>query len=67
MTNAPACNDVMKLDLKLDPETEEIIDVKFKTYECNSAIASRNMFVDMLINKTIEEQKRSKTKREQKH
>ena len=39
MTGAPACGDVMKLQLKLD-ETETIVDVKFKTYGCGSAIAS---------------------------
>jgi len=57
MTGAPACGDVMKLDLKLNPETDEIIDVKFKTYGCGSAIASSSMFVEMLIGKTIEEAK----------
>jgi nitrogen fixation NifU-like protein len=57
MTGAPACGDVMKLDLKLNPETEEIIDVKFKTYGCGSAIASSSMFVEMLVGKTIEEAK----------
>ena len=49
MTGAPACGDVMKLDLKLNPETEEIIDVKFKTYGCGSAIASSSMFIEMLV------------------
>jgi nitrogen fixation NifU-like protein len=57
MTGAPACGDVMKLDLKLNPETEEIVDVKFKTYGCGSAIASSSMFVEMLVGKTIEEAK----------
>ena len=57
MTGAPACGDVMKLDLKLKPDTEVIEDVKFKTYGCGSAIASSSMFVDMLIGKTIEEAK----------
>lgn len=60
MTGAPACGDVMKLDLKLNPETEVIEDVKFKTYGCGSAIASSSMFVDMLIGKTIEEAKQIK-------
>ena len=54
MTGAPACGDVMKLQLKLDID-ERIIDVKFKTYGCGSAIASSTMFVDMLKGKTIEE------------
>ena len=57
MTGAPACGDVMKLQLKLDID-ERIIDVKFKTYGCGSAIASSTMFVDMLKGKTIEEAKR---------
>ena len=57
MVGAPACGDVMKLDLKLNPETEEIIDVKFKTYGCGSAIASSSMFIEMLVGKTIEEAK----------
>ncbi len=52
----------MKLDLKLDPETDEILDVKFKTYGCGSAIASSSMFVEMLKGKTIEEAKLIKDK-----
>ena len=56
MTGAPACGDVMKLQLKLDKENR-IIDVKFKTYGCGSAIASSTMFVDMLKGLTIEEAK----------
>jgi len=52
----------MKLDLKLNPETEVIEDVKFKTYGCGSAIASSSMFVEMLIGKTIEEAKNIKDK-----
>ena len=61
MTGAPACGDVMKLQLKLD-EDERIIDVKFKTYGCGSAIASSTMFVEMLKGKTIEEAKLVKDK-----
>ena len=61
MTGAPACGDVMKLQLKLDHE-ERIIDVKFKTYGCGSAIASSTMFVEMLKGRTIEEAKLVKDK-----
>ena len=61
MTGAPACGDVMKLQLKLD-ENDMILDVKFKTYECGSAIASSTMFVEMLKGKTIEEAKQIKDK-----
>ena len=61
MTGAPACGDVMKLQLKLN-DNEEIVDVKFKTYGCGSAIASSSLFVDMLMGKTIEEAKLVKDK-----
>lgn len=62
MTGAPACGDVMKLQLKLNPDTNVIEDVKFKTYGCGSAIASSTMFVDMLKGLTIEEAKEIKDK-----
>ena len=55
MTGAPACGDVMKLDLKVDPDTDTILDVKFKTYGCGSAIASSTMFVEMLTGLTMSE------------
>ena len=61
MTGAPACGDVMKLQIKLD-EDERIVDVKFKTYGCGSAIAASTLFVDMLKGKTIEEAKQVKDK-----
>ena len=47
MAGAPACGDVMRLQLKLDID-DRIEDVVFKTYGCGSAIASSSMFVDML-------------------
>ena len=61
MVGAPACGDVMKLDLKLDDD-DKILDVKFKTYGCGSAIASSSMFVDMLKGKTLTEAKQIKDK-----
>ena len=61
MTGAPACGDVMRLQIKLNDE-ERIVDVKFKTYGCGSAIASSTLFVDMLKGKTIEEAKQVKDK-----
>ena len=61
MVGAPACGDVMKLDLKLD-DNDRILDVKFKTYGCGSAIASSTMFVEMLKGRTIEEAKLIKDK-----
>ena len=54
MVGAPACGDVMKLDLKLDID-DKITDVKFKTYGCGSAIASSGELIDMLKGKTLEE------------
>ena len=62
LAGAPACGDVMKLDLKLNPDTDEILDVKFKTYGCGSAIASSTMLVEMLKGKTLEEAKQIKDK-----
>ena len=60
MVGAPACGDVMKLQIKLKDDIIE--DVKFKTYGCGSAIASSTMLVDMLKGKTIEEAKLIKDK-----
>jgi len=60
LTGAPACGDVMKLQLKLDDDV--ITDVKFKTYGCGSAIASSTTFVEMLKGKTLEEAKLIKDK-----
>ena len=60
MVGAPACGDVMRLQLKLDGDFIE--DVKFKTYGCGSAIASSTLFVDMLKGRTIEQAKEIKDK-----
>ena len=60
MQGAPACGDVMKLQLRIDTLTDIIKSVKFKTYGCGSAIASSSMFVDMLTGITIEEAKQIK-------
>ena len=55
MTGAPACGDVMKLQLRVAPGNRRILGVKFKTYGCGSAIASSAMFVDMLQGITLDE------------
>ena len=59
MVGAPACGDVMKLQIKCEPngDTHVIKDVKFKTYGCGSAIASSSELVEMLVGKTLEEAK----------
>ena len=54
MVGAPACGDVMRLQIKVNDEGV-IEDAKFKTYGCGSAIASSTMFVEMLKGKTIDE------------
>ena len=64
MVGAPACGDVMRLQIKCKPEKNShvISDVKFKTYGCGSAIASSSELVDMLIGKTLEEAREIKNK-----
>ena len=47
MVGAPACGDVMKLQIKVD-EAGIITDAKFKTYGCGSAIASRSLVTEMI-------------------
>ena len=61
MVGAPACGDVMRLQIKCESKdnTHVIKDVKFKTYGCGSAIASSEL-VDMLKGKTLEEAKNIK-------
>lgn len=54
MVGAPACGDVMKLQIQVD-DTGVIEDAKFKTYGCGSAIASSSLVTEMLKGKTIDE------------
>ena len=54
MVGAPACGDVMRLQIKVD-ESGIIIDAKFKTYGCGSAIASSSLATEMLKGKTLDE------------
>ena len=61
MVGAPACGDVMKLQIQVD-DNGIITDAKFKTYGCGSAIASSSELVEMLIGKTLEEAKEIKNK-----
>ena len=62
MVGAPACGDVMRLQIKCEQRNNShvISDVKFKTYGCGSAIASSSELVDMLKGKTLEEAKEIK-------
>jgi len=50
-----ACGDVMRLTLKVDPETERIVDAKFKTFGCASAIASASVLTELVKDKTVAE------------
>ncbi|USD36912.1 MULTISPECIES: Fe-S cluster assembly scaffold IscU [Ferrimonas] len=54
MVGAPACGDVMKLQLKIDDEGV-IEDAKFKTYGCGSAIASSSLITEWVKGKTLDE------------
>jgi len=55
MVGAPACGDVMKLQIKVDNETGIIIDAKFKTYGCGSAIASSSLVTEWVKGKTLDQ------------
>jgi nitrogen fixation NifU-like protein len=54
MVGAPACGDVMKLQIKVN-DAGVIEDAKFKTYGCGSAIASSSLVTEMLKGKTLEQ------------
>ena len=54
MVGAPACGDVMKLQIKVS-ETGVIEDAKFKTYGCGSAIASSSLITEWVKGKTLDE------------
>ena len=55
MVGAPACGDVMKLQIKINEETGIIEDAKFKTYGCGSAIASSSLVTTWLKGKSIDQ------------
>ena len=55
MVGAPACGDVMKLQIKVDNDTGIITDARFKTYGCGSAIASSSLVTEWVKGKTIDE------------
>ena len=55
IVGAPECGDVMKLQIKVNPETTVIEDAKFKTFGCGSAIASSSLATEWMKGKTLDE------------
>jgi nitrogen fixation NifU-like protein len=55
MVGAPACGDVMKLQIRVNPETGLIEDAKFKTYGCGSAIASSSLVTEWVKGKSLDQ------------
>ena len=55
LVGAPECGDVMKLQVKVNPETGVIDDAKFKTFGCGSAIASSSLATEWLKGKTVDQ------------
>ncbi|BCR85116.1 putative iron-sulfur cofactor synthesis protein (Isu1) [Aspergillus chevalieri] len=55
LVGAPACGDVMKLQIKVDKDSNKISDVKFKTFGCGSAIASSSYLTELVRGMTLDE------------
>ena len=55
LVGAPACGDVMRLQLKVNPETQVIEEAKFKTFGCGSAIASSSLATEWVKGRTVDE------------
>jgi len=55
LVGAPECGDVMKLQIKINPETQVIEDAKFKTFGCGSAIASSSLATEWLKGRSVNE------------
>jgi len=55
LVGAPECGDVMKLQVKVNPQTGVIDDAKFKTFGCGSAIASSSLATEWLKGKTVDQ------------
>jgi nitrogen fixation NifU-like protein len=55
MVGAPECGDVMKLQVKVNPDTGVIEEAKFKTFGCGSAIASSSLATEWLKGRTVDQ------------
>lgn len=60
LVGAPACGDVMKLQIRVDPSNNTISEVKFKTFGCGSAIASSSYLTELVKGMTLEQASRVK-------
>lgn len=60
LVGAPACGDVMKLQIRVDPNNNTISDVKFKTFGCGSAIASSSYLTELVRGMKLEDAARIK-------
>ena len=60
LVGAPECGDVMRLQIEVDPETQTIIDAKFKTFGCGSAIASSSLVTEWVKGKNINDAEKIK-------
>ena len=52
---AAACGDIMKISLKIDESTNKVIDARFKTFGCGSAIAASSMATELIKGRTIDD------------
>ena len=55
LVGAPECGDVMELQIQVNPKTNEIVDAKFKTFGCGSAIASSSLATEWVKGKSIDQ------------
>jgi nitrogen fixation NifU-like protein len=55
LVGAPECGDVMKLQIKINPETQIIEDARFKTFGCGSAIASSSLATEWVKGRTVDQ------------
>jgi len=61
---AAACGDIMKISLKIDETTGKIIDARFKTFGCGSAIAASSMATELIKGRTINDVEQNFTNKE---
>jgi len=55
LVGAPACGDVMRLQIRINPETQVVEDAKFKTFGCGSAIASSSLVTEWVKGRSLDE------------